>query len=1043
MDTVLEILGAIERSEARLLSWGLVDGSFGEDELLQTIEEQLERQPQAPPSAGELDAEDAFEELLRRQLVVRTPEQPGRYRSRMAETVRLLARLRQLFPKHSDGAWSTAPRLVADFRLAIQPRRYPTRDLDVDAAIAVLQGDLGGLDQDLERTLRAVLSSRGATFALALFQVDAAAAILRALRDTSAGATMVTAGTGSGKTLAFYLPVLSAIAASAEIAGPQALAIYPRNELLKDQLSQAYIEARRLDGKTTSGRPLSVGAFFGPTPQRHTDRDEWLERDGWLRHGAGRACPYLRCPRAGCQGPLVWLDADRQRGDERLVCAMAGCTTETDSTTLPLTRESMRQTPPDVLFTSTEMLNRNLSSWEHRRVFGLQSPHPRIALIDEAHTYSGVSGAQAAMLLRRWHAAAGGKVHFVGLSATLVDAADFFARLTGVRESSVALVEPAAFDEEGMEYQIALRGDPASGSALLSTTIQALMAIRRMLDPTGRAVSGGAYGEKVFAFTDDLDVTNRLYHALRDAEGLGPYRQDRKHDGLPLAALRSSDKADVDLRRLDGQTWDVAEKLGHDLTGQTLLHITRTSSQDAGVSDRSDVIVATASLEVGFNDPGVGAIVQHKAPRDEAAFLQRRGRAGRTRSMRPWTLISLSDFGRDRLAYEAYDVLFDPALRPRPLPIGNRAVLRMQTVYSWMDWCAKRLAPSDPAGSVWRDLSGPGIHRSVRDRQATLVALIEQTLDDPSTLEDLSAHLRRSLGLLPDQLDTVLWEPPRSLMTGVLPTALRRLRTRWYHPTRNGGGEDKDFRARYDPLPDFVPPSLFSELTLPEVQVVTPPQNRRAQEEEHAVPILQALRTFAPGNVSLRFAIERRGARSWIPAPTGDVLDVQPFLEHAEPLGTFPFHDGHRRRDVAVLRPWRIRTSDIPSDVNDSSGGRLDWRNQVLAGADPHIVRAPSGSPWAGLIDGLEFHTHGRRSPATVRRFATGGKYSTLRRSGVEESGRYEFAAEGAPTALGFELTVDGFAVRLRLPENCAPDEADPNRLRGFRSALFSERLAK
>ena len=88
-----------------------------------------------------------------------------------------------------------------------------------------------------------------------------------------------------------------------------------------------------------------------------------------------------------------------------------------------------------------------------------------------------------------------------------------------------------------MEYQIALRGDPASGSALLSTTIQALMAMRRMLDPTGHDVSGGAYGKKVFAFTDDLEVTNRLYHALRDAEGLGPYRQERKRDGLPLAAL--------------------------------------------------------------------------------------------------------------------------------------------------------------------------------------------------------------------------------------------------------------------------------------------------------------------------------------------------------------------------------------------------------------------------------------------------------------------------------------------------------------------------
>ena len=128
-----------------------------------------------------------FEELLRRLLVVRAPEQPGRYRTRMAETVRLLARLRQLFSKHADGAWSTAPRLVADFRLAIQSRRYPIRDLDVEAALAALQEALSGLDPDLERALRTVLANRGADFALASFQVDAAAAILRACATRVAG----------------------------------------------------------------------------------------------------------------------------------------------------------------------------------------------------------------------------------------------------------------------------------------------------------------------------------------------------------------------------------------------------------------------------------------------------------------------------------------------------------------------------------------------------------------------------------------------------------------------------------------------------------------------------------------------------------------------------------------------------------------------------------------------------------------------------------------------------------------------------------------
>ena len=30
--------------------------------------------------------------------------------------------------------------------------------------------------------------------------------------------------------------------------------------------------------------------------------------------------------------------------------------------------------------------------------------------------------------------------------------------------------------------------------------------------------------------------------------------------------------------------------------------------------------------------------------------------------MRPWTAVVLSDYGRDRAAYQSYDLLFDPEL---------------------------------------------------------------------------------------------------------------------------------------------------------------------------------------------------------------------------------------------------------------------------------------------------------------------------------------------------------------------------------------------
>src|SRR5258707_15671065 len=133
------------------------------------------------------------------------------------------------------------------------------------------------------------------------------------------------------------------------------------------------------------------------------------------------------------------------------------------------------------------------------------------------------------------------------------------------------------------------------------------------------------------------------------------------------------------------------------------LRIGNTPPQDAGVERDADLVVATASLEVGYNDPSVGLVLQHEAPPDAAAFIQRRGRAGRTRGTRPWTVVALSDYGRDRLAYQAYDTLFAAEIPPRNLPVGNRFVLKIQGTQALLDWLGGQLTSSGHGGDP-RDL---------------------------------------------------------------------------------------------------------------------------------------------------------------------------------------------------------------------------------------------------------------------------------------------------------------------------------------------------
>lgn len=845
-ELALDFLSVLEEREARLLAWGFVDGAFDPAELEDLAEEYVLKHDET----GTLTGTDLTRSLRDRALLLDVEDGGARrHRTRMAETVRLAARLRQLFPKHREAGWTRAPTLVADYRILTRPRAYPRRDILVNAALSEL--DAAGAPPARGAALRALLEGRGAReFRVSRFQVDAAREILAGLDARRAGGTIVGAGTGSGKTLAFYLPALSHVVGARGRPGTRVLAIYPRIELLRDQLVEAFREARRLDGVGEPGATIRLGALYGSTPWNAARALQM-----WRPRGEDRVCPYFLCPFCG-DGTLVWPRADLDAGRERLSCTT--CASAVEDSQLALTREAMHKAPPDVLFTTTEMLNRTLMDGRLRHVIGVgpRASPIDLVLLDEVHTYEGTTGAHVAGVLRRWRHARRQPVHFVGLSATLREAAAFFASLTGLATHQVTAVEPreADLEYEGREYSLALRSDPHSGASVLSTTIQTAMLMQRALDPLRGGASDGAAGQRLFAFTDDLDVTNRLFFDLLDAEGLNSWGQPEKPS---LAALRAPVGADLAARRAGGQTWEGLERIGHTLDEHEHMRIGRTTSQDADVDRGANAIVATASLEVGFNDPLVGAVLQHKTPHDAAAFLQRKGRAGRTRGMRPWTLAVLSDFGRDRLTYQSYERLFDPELAPRALPVANPAVVRMQAVFATLDWLAGRMG-SD--ARVWLLLQRPSSNgewaQRNREAQNRVADLLSEVVGDPAARAELATHLERALGIDAAAVEELLWEPPRPLLTTALPTAIRRLRTDWRHlalgPRRDHIGDG--------PLPEFVVSRLFGDLALPEIVVVTRHRHAarrsiesRCARRRRSAPTRRAeCRTASPSRIGVR-----------------------------------------------------------------------------------------------------------------------------------------------------------------------------------------------
>ena len=1027
---LMKLVDSLERDEAALLTWGYVNGGFTEDEILTHIQKSAQ--------VDEDDAEELLQHLIDARLVFGIRQ--GRallFRTRSAETVRLLANLRQLFPNDlTSGGWRTAPSLVSDFRYAARARTYPARLLSPSSVIEAIARDR---DEFTRKALQALLARPG-EFLLAEFQQEAARQILADLDGTTSRATIVGAGTGSGKTLAFYLPALAHIASRIDKSHwAKGIAVYPRNELLKDQVSETLSEARRLDTTLVSAgrRKLLIGAYFGPTPR---DRDD--ARKKWKEIPSGLICPYLRCPT--CGGDLVWGTDDRRADRERLTCARPGCAGTVAEDEIVLTRATMRKRPPDVLFTTTEMLNRQLSDSTNRHIFGIgttESRRPYLILLDEVHTYSGTTGAQAAYVLRRLRHAIRRPVQFVGLSATLREAQNFFAQLVGLPDHAVSTVAPSDHDlvSEGTEYLLALRGDPVSGTSLLSTTIQTSMLLRRILDVR----AGGVYGSRLFTFTDDLDVTNRLYFQLLDAEGRNSWGRFDPGGHGALAALRASTQPEHAARQLLGQAWDVCEDIGHHLDPADGLRIGRTSSQDPGVAAVSDVIVATASLDVGFNDPTVGAVLQHKAPRGAAQFLQRKGRAGRVRGMRPWTVVVLSDYGRDRLAYQGYDLLFDPALEATSLPLQNTYVIRMQAGFALMDWLTSRL-PKAWKGSTWLDLAGPIEYNQPRQqyaaqRQQMELQLIEACLTDPSTRDQMLAHVKSALGITDEQLHTIAWEAPRSLMLDVLPTLRRRLTSNW----AIGADAGKDHNVRWQPMPDFVPANLFSDLNLPETVIHLPPALRGGEDTEQHLGVLQALRAFAPGRVSLRYGLEHRAVRHWVPVPLDAAeseIDLGEFVGQSTSLGQFTFrHDGVVER-VEGIRPYSIRVVPPRRDLANSTNAMLQWRSQFEPSDEGDDLHVPSPSTWDDIGPSFRLFMHARQSDLTVSRLAVASRASLAFDDGSRSDTVVTFTSDGHKAALGFQLTVDAVRLRARVPRFFDGDSAygdEDASVRSFRVAYF------
>ena len=259
----------------------------------------------------------------------------------------------------------------------------------------------------------------------------------QAIRAIAAGrTTLVSTGTGSGKTECFLYPIVSqCLRLRDEGAAPgiSAVVVYPMNALAEDQLM-------RLRG-LLAGTGIPFGLYVGKTPER-----EAQVAGVRLPAGSSRADYHARVERArsDATGETIYPPEE--------LCS----------------REAMRAAggQPRILLTNVKQLELLLTRQQDVELFA--DARLDYLVFDEAHTFTGALGAEAACLVRRLRAfcrADAAHTTCVATSATIVDrqqpdaARDFAARFFGVHAQAVATV--------GEDYEAEVWATPRSAPPTL------------------------------------------------------------------------------------------------------------------------------------------------------------------------------------------------------------------------------------------------------------------------------------------------------------------------------------------------------------------------------------------------------------------------------------------------------------------------------------------------------------------------------------------------------------------------------------------------
>lgn len=239
----------------------------------------------------------------------------------------------------------------------------------------------------------------------------------------------------------------------------------------------------------------------------------------------------------------------------------------------------------------------------------------RLIVLDEAHTYSGVFGSNAAYLLRRLNhlsARLGSRPRYLAASATIKNPTDHLSRLTGV---PFQVIGQEADSSPHQRKHLLMVNPPADD--LLRTCSDLMNFVANHRD------------EQFIAFVDSRKQVERFAAvAARQADAPGGGAEGDP----PGDDQESGAEDDWDFGRLQGLRI-YPYRAGFEEADREFIHQQLRSGDLRGV-------VSTSALEMGIDIPHLTVGILVGVPNSGTSFFQRVGRVGRRR---PGTIVVVND----------------------------------------------------------------------------------------------------------------------------------------------------------------------------------------------------------------------------------------------------------------------------------------------------------------------------------------------------------------------------------------------------------------